>query len=136
MEPGDYIEVGKYAGIVDDTSWRHTIIKNFKGETVVVPNSIVNSTCVVKKKDLSFVTVSVSVALDNKIILMKNDEAVDCISGAIDPIAKQSKAPKISLTQITDNNVNGVITCFFTKPLDMDTVGLVKDKIVSCFLEK
>ena len=33
LEPGDYIEVGKYAGIVDDTSWRHTIIKNFKGKT-------------------------------------------------------------------------------------------------------
>ncbi len=44
VAPGDNISVGGAVGVVKDVNWRHTTITNSKGETVVIPNSIINKT--------------------------------------------------------------------------------------------
>lgn len=44
VSPGDNISVGGAVGVVKDVNWRHTTITNAKGETVVIPNSIINKT--------------------------------------------------------------------------------------------
>ena len=44
IKPGDNIEVGSSSGVVKDITWRHTTIRNSKGEEVVIPNSIINKT--------------------------------------------------------------------------------------------
>lgn len=136
LEPGDYIEVGQYSGIVDDTSWRHTKIINLKNETVVVPNSVINSTCVIRKKDLNFVCVDFQVSLDNKLVNMEKSEVAGVIKNAIQAFGNLEKDPSLSLTTIADNNVKGVITCTFDAVLDIETVGKVKDAIVKCFTDK
>ncbi|MFR1640652.1 MAG: mechanosensitive ion channel family protein, partial [Eggerthellaceae bacterium] len=47
IKPGDNIEVGSSSGVVKDITWRHTTIRNSKGEEVVIPNSIINKTALV-----------------------------------------------------------------------------------------
>ena len=44
IKPGDNIEVGSSSGVVKDITWRHTTIRNSKGEEVIIPNSIINKT--------------------------------------------------------------------------------------------
>lgn len=48
VKPGDFIKVGSYSGTVQDVSWRQTTIKNRYEEEVVIPNSIMTATEVVK----------------------------------------------------------------------------------------
>ena len=64
VEPGDNIEVGGERGIVQDVTWRHTTIENSVGERVVIPNSIINKTALVKLRPLSVVTIPVVVTVD------------------------------------------------------------------------
>ena len=42
VTPGDNISIGGSKGVVKDVSWRHTTITNAKGETAVIPNSVIN----------------------------------------------------------------------------------------------
>ena len=51
-------------GIVQDVTWRHTTIENSVGERVVIPNSIINKTALVKLRPLSVVTIPVVVTVD------------------------------------------------------------------------
>lgn len=46
LQPGDNIQVGTNKGVVQDVTWRHTIIKNRLGETVIIPNSVISTTAV------------------------------------------------------------------------------------------
>lgn len=41
---GDRVEIGKnYVGIVEDITLRHTVLKNFDNQRIVIPNSIISS---------------------------------------------------------------------------------------------
>lgn len=46
--PGEYIRVGSNQGKVSDVTWRHTKIINEKGETVIIPNSLMNTDALIK----------------------------------------------------------------------------------------
>lgn len=46
LSPGDNIQVGSNSGVVQDVTWRHTIIKNSLGEITVIPNSVISTTAV------------------------------------------------------------------------------------------
>ena len=47
VKPGDNIEVGAEAGVVQDVTWRHTTIRDAMGQTVIIPNSIISKTALV-----------------------------------------------------------------------------------------
>jgi len=42
IKPGDTIRVGLDTGVVADVSWRHVTLVNEKGETIIIPNALVN----------------------------------------------------------------------------------------------
>ncbi len=48
VKPGDNIEVGSETGVVQDVSWRHTTIRDALGQTVIIPNSIISTTALVR----------------------------------------------------------------------------------------
>lgn len=45
---GDYVTIGSITGTVTDLSWRHTIVTNRLGDRVVIPNSVLNTTAVIR----------------------------------------------------------------------------------------
>lgn len=53
IEVGDWIEVGSYQGRVTDISWRSTTICTLLGDTVVIPNSVLNTTTLRKLSPFS-----------------------------------------------------------------------------------
>lgn len=42
VRPGDEVSVGGVSGRVEDVTWRHTVIRDRYGTSVVVPNSVLN----------------------------------------------------------------------------------------------
>jgi len=42
IKPGDTIRVGGDTGVVADVCWRHVTLINTEGETVIIPNAMVN----------------------------------------------------------------------------------------------
>lgn len=49
VQPGDYVTISGITGTVSDLTWRHTIVRNRIGDTVVIPNSVLNTTAVVRQ---------------------------------------------------------------------------------------
>lgn len=48
IEPGEHIKVNDFEGTVTDVTWRNTTIITEKGDTVIIPNSVINTTALVK----------------------------------------------------------------------------------------
>ncbi len=46
VQPGDHIRIGQIEGTVHDITWRQTTVVDRLGETVAVPNSVLNTTAV------------------------------------------------------------------------------------------
>lgn len=61
VKPGDNIEVGAEAGVVQDVTWRHTTIRDAMGQTVIIPNSIISKTALVHLLPASRVSVPFAV---------------------------------------------------------------------------
>ena len=49
IKPGDVIKVGLDSGVVTDVTWRHVTLTNADGDTVIIPNAVVNKAAVVKR---------------------------------------------------------------------------------------
>jgi len=43
MKIGDHVMVNNLEGIVEDMTWRQTVIRGFAGEQYIVPNSVINT---------------------------------------------------------------------------------------------
>lgn len=50
---GDVIEIGRnqqeFAGVVEDITLRHTVIKNFENKRVIVPNSVISTEVIINR---------------------------------------------------------------------------------------
>ena len=46
--PGDNIRVGTSSGVVEDVSWRQTVVRTVDGQQIIIPNSIINTAALEK----------------------------------------------------------------------------------------
>lgn len=110
VEPGDNIEVGGERGIVQDVTWRHTTIENSLGERVVIPNSIINKTALVKLRPLSAVSIPVVVTVDGE----KLTETAELMRAAADKAASGvcalEKESRVLFSEVTDYGYRGTLT--------------------------
>lgn len=81
IEPGEHIKVGSYEGIVNDVTWRHTRISTFTGETVVIPNSVINSEALVKLPSDAYVQQDITIPHNDE---RSVGEMVDKMEKAVD----------------------------------------------------
>ena len=109
IKPGDNIEVGSSSGVVKDITWRHTTIRNSKGEEVVIPNSIINKTALVHLPPVNQVSVP--------IVVVTGGEQLDEVAKAIEhaaaeaagAVGKLTKQPTLAFFQILDGGFQGTI---------------------------
>lgn len=127
VQPGDNIEVGLERGVVKDVTWRHTAIVNAVGETIVIPNSIINKTALVKLPPVTLVTIPFVVQssgddLDQiaSDIVAKSTE----VTTAIDEIDQPAK---VIYTGISDFGFKGKLTIGI---YDATKVGSVTDAVL------
>ncbi len=109
VKPGDNIQVGTSTGVVKDVTWRHTTIKNSRGEEVVIPNSIINKTALVHLPPVNQVTVP--------FVATAGSTHLDEVAAAIEQTAKEAalgvgqltKDPAVSFSEITESGFKGSV---------------------------
>lgn len=127
IKPGDNIEVGTSSGVVKDITWRHTTIRNNKGEEVVIPNSIINKTALTHLPPTNQVSVPIVVVTAGEHL---NDvaEAIEHEAAeAAATVGKLTKEPKVAFSAITDSGYVGSITF---KMADSRTSGRAGDAVL------
>lgn len=79
----DFIKIGElYAGIVEDITLRHTVIRNFENRRIIVPNSVISAETIVnsnilENKICNFVEVGISYDSDlDKALKILQEEAI------------------------------------------------------------
>lgn len=127
VKPGDNIQVGTSTGVVKDVTWRHTTIKNAKGEEVIIPNSIINKTALTHLPPTNQVSVAFVVTADGA----RLDEVVHAIEHAAleaaSSVAKLTKDPTALLTEIDGDGFKGSISL---KVADSRTASRAADAVV------
>ena len=127
VKPGDNIEVGAEAGVVQDVTWRHTTIKNRVGELVIIPNSIISKTSLVHLAPATSVCVLFAVTNDRRSM----DEVADALAHkakeAASRVSPVTTDPRVLFTEITEYGFKGKI---LLRIADADQVNPAVDAIV------
>lgn len=108
VKPGDNIEVGTETGVVQDVSWRHTTITNARGETVIIPNSVISKTSLVQLPPVNQISIPFAVTSERPM----DDVKADLLVAAKDAAAKISpitQDPKIFFSEVTEYGFKGKI---------------------------
>lgn len=125
VEPGDHIQVGTNEGIVHDVSWRHTVIITDKGDEILIPNSVINTSALVKMPPQNDVRLDILV---NRVEGKTPDDLAKEIEGKIDEAISAItllKAPsKISYFGANDSGYKG--TLYFSVGVGV-RLNVVKD---------
>ena len=105
VQPGDHIIVGSTEGIVQDVSWRQTVVKDYENSVHLIPNSIINSTEVTKVNPEFLVTTVVVLNNDGRDIdaMLRKMELL--AKEAVERVAPLEKDPWMLVTQIGEYGV-------------------------------
>lgn len=109
IKPGDNIEVGSSSGVVKDITWRHTTIRNAKGEEVVIPNSIINKTALVHLPPVNQVKVPIVVVTDGEHLDEVGKAIEHAAAQAVSSAGKVAKPPVLTFSAILDGGFQGTI---------------------------
>ena len=130
MVPGDHVMIGNHTGIVIDTTWRHTTIQDMYGETVIVPNAIINSTAVVKKAPNSTVRVHILLHSKSAALTAVSDRIIQEVRMAVQNYGTLTEDVKIKFSSICEDGAKGKVIVKFAENLDGSTTIDIKDTIV------
>lgn len=100
VEPGDHIKVGGVDGIVQDVSWRQTIVKDYENGLHFIPNAIINTSEVEKVEPRFAVSTAIAFRTDMRDIDSVIREMELLAKRAVEKVADLEKDPWILLTQI------------------------------------
>ena len=100
VQPSDHVKIGTTEGIVQDVTWRQTIVKDFENNVHIIPNSKINSGEIEKIEPANLVATMLSFTNDTRNI----EETVRTMEllakEAVQEVAELEKDPWILLTQI------------------------------------
>lgn len=108
--PGDNISVGSVRGIVQDVTWRQTVVKASDGHVIVIPNSVINAQTLEKYPPVTSVRVPISVATDGRNLDEASKRIEAAALAAASAVGEVTKAPHVFFTGINEMAVNGVLT--------------------------
>ena len=105
VRPGDHIKVGEIEGIVQDVSWRQSVVKDYENNLHLIPNAVINSTAVQKISPDLLVVTRISFVNDGRDL----DETIAAMEQlakrAIEKVAPFEKDPGILLTEIGEYGI-------------------------------
>ena len=134
--PGDFVEINNRRGFVHDVSLRYTTITTLTGETVVIPNSVINSNALVKIPDpttvkVPFFVINLERNLDD--VAFEITEQIKARVGGID---KEAGAPSVLYTSITEFAFGGTLTFYIKDPDDYLAARDVAVRVISASVGK
>ena len=99
-KPGDHVIVGSTEGIVQDVTWRQTVVKDYEGTIHLIPNALMNSNEVQRVEPNFLVSTMLSFTNDTRDIDAVIGEMELLAKRAVEEVAELEKDPWILLTQI------------------------------------
>jgi len=99
VRPGDHIIVGSTEGIVQDVSWRQTVVKDYENVVHLIPNAVINATEVSKVEPSNLVSTMLSFTNDTRDLDEMVREMELLAKRAVEEVAELEKDPWILLTQ-------------------------------------
>ena len=110
VKPGDYITVAGVEGIVEDVTWRQTVVRDINKGINVIPNSIINASTIKKQSTPALVYASFVVNNDGRELDQVAHEIERCAAGALlDAGFELERKPWVLFTEITDYGMNGKV---------------------------
>ena len=105
VHPGDHVQVGSIEGIVQDVSWRQTVVKDYENVVHLIPNAVINSTTVSRIEPSFLVSTVVVLNTDGRDIdeVLREMEAL--ATQAVRKVAKLEKDPWLLITQIGEYGI-------------------------------
>lgn len=105
VRPGDHVIVGEVEGIVQDVSWRQTVVKDYDNAIHLIPNAVINSTTVAKIDPDLLVTTMISFVNDGCDLDATIREMEQLAKQAVEKVAPLEKDPWILMTQIGEYGI-------------------------------
>ena len=109
VKPGDNIEVGGDAGVVQDVTWRHTTITNRIGETVIIPNSIISKNSLIHLPPATSLCVYFAVTSDQRSMDEVAQNLAKLANGAAARVSPVISESRVLFTEITEYGFKGKI---------------------------
>ena len=128
VQPGDYVTIAGVTGTVSDLTWRHTVVTNRAGDHVVIPNSVLNTTAVVRQAPTTESNCTVDFTMEAG--RDPNAVAADLIATTRDAVGEKIKdgtEPAVYFGSITPYGVKGQLSVYVK---DGILFGGVRDAIV------
>lgn len=100
VRPGDHVIVDGVEGLVQDVSWRQTVVKDFENNVYLIPNALINATTVVKISPELLVATRLSFTNDGRDLDAIIAEMELRAKEAVEKVAPLEKDPWILLTEI------------------------------------
>lgn len=127
VQPGDNIEVGGDIGVVQDVTWRHTTIRTKLGEIVVIPNSVISKTALVRLPPATQLKVPFTVTNNNRPMDEIAETLAKVSKSAAEEISPVTQDPKVLFSEITEYGFRGSIIIRIEDP---DKTGAATDAVV------
>ncbi|MBQ3328405.1 MAG: mechanosensitive ion channel [Eggerthellaceae bacterium] len=105
VRPDDHVKVGEIEGIVQDVSWRQTVVKDYENNLHLIPNAVINSTAVQKISPDLLVVTRISFVNDGRDLDEMIAEMEQLAKRAIEKVAPLEKDPWILLTEIGEYGI-------------------------------
>lgn len=108
VEPGDNIEVGGDRGVVQDITWRQTTIKARTGEIIIIPNSVISKTAVIKLPPPERVLVPFAVTVSRNLDEIE-EELLKLGRQAAEEVCPLTADPDVLFSEVTEYCIRGRI---------------------------
>lgn len=102
VAPGDHVEVRDRKGVVRDVTWRTVSIDTANGQTVIVPNTVLNDSALVKLPPEEKIIVPVSLYKNFDSIEDASKQMCDAVKEEVSKIAVVTKDPIILFTAVSE----------------------------------
>lgn len=127
VEPGDNISVSGVSGVVHDVTWRHTTITSPTGESVTIPNSLINNSSLTRlappeQLTVPFVVLGTETDLDT--IAQRIKTAATEAAASVSPVTQEVI---VLFTEVNDVGFRGKVVVRIT---DAQKVAVATDAVV------
>lgn len=109
IQPGDRIMVNGDEGIVGDVTWRHTCIKTDDGQVIIIPNSNINKSALMKYPDEC--VVKIPFTLVDEIEDLKSVGFCiekDCAK-TLEKLSSLAKEPVVNFLDLSKDGIDGEV---------------------------
>ncbi|OZG58129.1 transporter [Bifidobacterium tissieri] len=118
VKPGDLVTINGITGLVEDVTWRHTVVKERSGDTMWIPNSVLNTAALEKMTEVSEGMTTIAFTARGKEGVDTDAMArqiVATVQAATDDIMLPDNPPIVKFNGFSPYGIEGKVL-LFTKP--------------------